>query len=111
MLDDGCGLPDSSNEAWIANRRCFLGGAKLGLLLCRECCRRMGWGLRVEHAPEGSGTQAVLTIPLCADRILDQTLELHSESAIRREQQQYQLRAMLVKELCTMPERGDPDEL
>ena len=37
---------------------CFLGGAKLGLLLCRECCRRMGWGLRVERAPE-KGPQGI----------------------------------------------------
>ena len=53
VLDDGCGLPETSREAWLENRRCFLGGAGLGLLLCRECCRRMGWDLRVEQrAPE-----------------------------------------------------------
>ena len=39
VLDDGCGLPETSREAWLENRRCFLGGAGLGLLLCRECCR------------------------------------------------------------------------
>ena len=48
LLDNGCGLPDSGEDAWLRNRQCFLGGARLGLLLCRECCRRMGWGLRVE---------------------------------------------------------------
>jgi len=104
------GLPDSGGNAWIENRRCFLGGAQLGLLLCRECCRRMGWGLRVERAPESS-TQAVVTIPLSTDRAVEHTLELHSENGILREDQQYQLRAMLVRELRTMPERGDPDEL
>ena len=36
VLDDGCGLPETSREAWLENRRCFLGGAGLGLLLCRE---------------------------------------------------------------------------
>lgn len=111
VLDDGCGLPETSREAWLENRRCFLGGAGLGLLLCRECCRRMGWGLRVERAPE-KGTQAVVTIPLCTDRIAEPTVELHTGGDTAQAQQhQYQLRNMLVRELRTMPERGDPDEL
>lgn len=111
VLDDGCGLPETSREAWLENRRCFLGGAGLGLLLCRECCRRMGWGLRVERAPE-KGTQAVVTIPLCTDRITEPTVELHTGGDTAQAQQhQYQLRNMLVRELRTMPERGDPDEL
>lgn len=110
VLDNGCGLPERSREAWIENRRCFLGGAKLGLLLCRECCRRMGWGLRVEDAPE-DGTQAVVTIPLSTDRTSGQLLELHSDNETRNENWQYQLRAMLVRELRTMPERGDPEDL
>ena len=110
VLDNGCGLPDAGRDAWLENRRCFLGGAKLGLLLCRECCRRMGWGLRVERAPE-KGTQAVVTIPLCADRIPEATVELHTENGTAQAQQQYQLRNMLVRELRTMPERGDPDDL
>ena len=42
VRDNGCGLPEGSQEAWLENRRSFLGGAQLGLLLCRECCRRMG---------------------------------------------------------------------
>lgn len=110
ILDNGCGLPDSSDDAWLENRRHFLGGAKLGLLLCRECCRRMSWGMRVEQAPE-RGTRAVITIPLSADRAIEQSLELHTDSELQRENKQYQLRAMLVRELRTMPERGDPDEL
>ena len=110
ILDDGCGLPDSSEAAWLENRQRFLGGARLGLLLCRECCRRMSWGMRVEQAPE-CGTQAVVTIPLSADRAMEQSLVLHSDNGIQQENKQYQLRAMLVRELRTMPERGDPDEL
>ena len=111
VLDDGCGLPETRREAWLENRRCFLGGAGLGLLLCRECCRRMGWGLRVARAPE-KGTQAVVTIPLCTDRITEPTVELHTGGDTAQAQQhQYQLRNMLVRELRTMPERGDPDEL
>ena len=106
--DDGCGLME---EDPIENNRRFLSGAKLGLLLCRECCRRMGWGLRVERAPE-KGTQAVVTIPLCTDRITEPTVELHTGGDTAQAQQhQYQLRNMLVRELRTMPERGDPDEL
>lgn len=108
--DDGCGLPESSREAWIENRRCFLGSAKVGLLLCHECCRRMGWGLRVESAPE-KRTQAVVTIPLCTDRSAEYTPELHSDTELQKSNRQYQLRAMLVRELRTMPERGSADEL
>ena len=108
--DNGCGLPESSREAWIENRRCFLGSAKVGLLLCHECCRRMGWGLRVESAPE-KRTQAVVTIPLCTDRSAEYTPELHSDTELQKSNRQYQLRAMLVRELRTMPERGSADEL
>lgn len=111
VLDNGCGLPETSREAWLENRRCFLGGAGLGLLLCRECCRRMGWGLRVERAPE-KGTQAVVTIPLCTDRITEPTVELHTGGDTAQAQQhQYQLRNMLVRELRTMPERGGMEDL
>lgn len=67
--------------------------------------------LRVERAPE-KGTQAVVTIPLCTDRITEPTVELHTGGDTAQAQQhQYQLRNMLVRELRTMPERGDPDEL
>ena len=110
VLDNGCGLPDGDENAWLENRRCFLGGAKLGLVLCRECCRRMGWGLQVERAPE-HGTQAVITVPLCTERMMDTTVELHASGDTAKAQQQYQLRAMLVRELRTMPERGDPDKM
>lgn len=109
VRDDGCGLPESSPEAWLENRRSFLGGAQLGLLLCRECCRRMGWGLSVENAPD-KGTQAVVTIPLYADNGTAPAVELHTGTDLAAEQHRYQLRAMLVRELRTMPERGDPDE-
>lgn len=109
LLDNGCGLPDSGEDAWLRNRQCFLGGARLGLLLCRECCRRMGWGLSVECAPE-KGTQAVVTVPLYTDDGRAPEVELHAGADLASEQHQYQLRAMLVRELRTMPERGDPDE-
>lgn len=63
VTDDGCGLPGEDVQAALENRRSFLGGAQLGLLLCRECCRRMDWSLQLEPAPE-KGTQAVVRIPL-----------------------------------------------
>mgnify|MGYP001026747289 CR=1 FL=1 len=110
VLDDGCGLPETSREAWLENRPCFLGGAGLGLLLCRECCRRMGWDLQVEQRAPEKGTRAVVTIPLCDEPMPEPTVELRSDCSPVRTQQQYQLRNMLVRELRTMPERGDPDE-
>lgn len=111
MLDDGCGLPETSREAWLENRRCFLGGAGLGLLLCRECCRRMGWDLQVEQRAPEKGTRAVVTIPLCDEPMPELTVELRSDCSPVRTQQQYQLRNMLVRELRTMPERGGTEDL
>ena len=111
MLDDGCGLPETSREAWLENRRCFLGGAGLGLLLCRECCRRMGWDLQVEQRAPEKGTRAVVTIPLCDEPMPEPTVELRSDCSPVRTQQQYQLRNMLVRELRTMPERGGTEDL
>ena len=111
VLDDGCGLPETSREAWLENRRCFLGGAGLGLLLCRECCRRMGWDLRVEQRAPEKGTRAVVTIPLCDEPMPEPTVELRSGRSPVQTQQQYQLRNMLVRELRTMPERGGTEDL
>ena len=111
VLDDGCGLPETSREAWLENRRCFLGGAGLGLLLCRECCRRMGWDLRVEQRAPEKGTRAVVTIPLCDEPMPEPTVELRSDCSPVRTQQQYQLRNMLVRELRIMPERGGTEDL
>lgn len=110
VTDNGCGLPGGDPESVLENRRSFLGGAQLGLLICRECCRRMGWGLQVEPAAE-CGTQAVVTIPLYVSR--DQTggtVELCTESELTQEQRRYHLRAMLVREMRTMPDRGEPEE-
>ena len=111
LLDNGCGLPDSGEDAWLRNRQCFLGGARLGLLLCRECCRRMGWDLRVEQRAPEKGTRAVVTIPLCDEPMPEPTVELRSDHSPVRTQQQYQLRNMLVRELRTMPERGGTEDL
>ena len=110
FTDDGCGLPGEDAQAALENRRSFLGGAQLGLLLCRECCRRMDWSLQLEPAPE-KGTQAVVRIPLyTGESRPDGTVELRTSSETEREQRKYHLRAMLVREMRTMPERGDPDE-
>ena len=74
------------------------------------CCRRMDWSLQLEPAPE-KGTQAVVRIPLyTGESRPDGTVELRTSSETEREQRKYHLRAMLVREMRTMPERGDPDE-
>ena len=110
VTDEGCGLPGEDAQAALENRRSFLGGAQLGLLLCQECCRRMGWSLQLKPALE-KGTQAVVSIPLYAgESCPDGTVELHTDTETEREQRRYQLRAMLVREMRTMPERGDPED-
>ena len=97
-------------QAALENSRSFLGGAQLGLLLCRECCRRMDWSLQLEPAPE-KGTQAVVSIPLyTGESRPDGTVELRTSSETEQEQRKYHLRAMLVREMRTMPERGDPED-
>ena len=107
FADAGCGLPGEDAQAALENRRSFLGGAQLGLVLCQECCRRMDWSLQLESAPQ-KGTKAVVSIPLhTADDRPDSTVELRADA----EQRRYYLRAMLVREMRTMPERGDPEEL
>ena len=110
VTDDGCGLPGEDAQAALENRRSFLGGAQLGLLLCRECCRRMDWSLQLEPAPE-KGTQAVVRIPLyTGESRPDGTVELRTSSETEQEQRKYHLRSMLVREMRTMPERGDPED-
>lgn len=64
VLDDGCGMPKNQYEASSENRRRFMGGAKAGLLLCREYCRIMGWELEFKRR-RGGGTEARLVLPAC----------------------------------------------
>ena len=110
FTDDGCGLPGEDAQTALENRRSFLGGAQLGLLLCQECCRRMGWSLQLEPAPE-KGTRAVVSIPLYAGESRpDGTVELRTDTETEQERRRYHLRAMLVREMRTMPERGDPEK-
>ena len=110
VTDDGCGLPGEDAQAALENRRSFLGGAQLGLLLCRECCRRMDWNLQLEPAP-AKGTRAVVSIPLYTGETRpDGTVELRTDTETEQAQRKYHLRAMLVREMRTMPERGDPEE-
>ena len=59
--DNGCGLPGAGGDP-LQNRRCFLGGAGAGLLLCQAYCTQLGWEL--ELAPRlHQGTQAIVRIP------------------------------------------------
>ena len=94
VTDDGCGLPGEDAQAALENSRSFLGGAQLGLLLCRECCRRMAWSLQLEPAPE-KGTQAVVSIPLyTGESRPDGTVELRTSSETEQEQRKR------VEEVC-----------
>lgn len=108
VQDDGCGLPGKNGENLLENRRAFLGSAGLGLKLSRECCRRMGWKLRLEPAPE-KGTRAILHIPANAERCPGGAVALQSPGA-GRPMRNYRLRSMLAKELRMMPEWDDVEE-
>lgn len=107
VQDDGCGLPDSE-ERLLQNRRAFLGGGGAGLLLCREYCRLMSWQLYVGPAPE-RGTMALVTIPLEKKHPAGKT-QLHTPNDLKKMQRKYRLRALLVREMRTMPERIAPEE-
>ena len=57
------------------------------------------------------GTRAVVSIPLYAGESRpDGTVELRTDTETEQEQRRYHLRAMLVREMRTMPERGDPEK-
>ena len=62
-----------------------------------------GVGIAVENNAITERTRVRLTMP-------DGTVELRTDSETEREQRKYHLRAMLVREMRTMPERGDPEE-
>lgn len=80
VTDNGCGLPKEEN--WQENHRRFLGGAKLGLRLCRVYCEQAGWDLSV-HDRKSRGTQAELRIPLPPeDAEVLTTVDLHSSGAV-----------------------------
>ena len=72
VADRGCGLPTPEN--WKENRRRFLGGAKLGLPLCRAYCRQAGWELTLTSRP-GGGTLAEVWMP-AAEPTLCSAVEL-----------------------------------
>ena len=77
VMDNGCGLPEAGEDAWLENRRCFLGGAKLGLRICRLICRRAGWKLTLTARP-GGGTRAQVAFPLASGEAIPPELVLHS---------------------------------
>ena len=64
ISDDGVGLPNERN--WRENRRRFMGGTRLGLVLCEQFCKRAGWTLSLEDLSDkgGHGTLATVRIPL-----------------------------------------------
>ena len=60
------------------------------------------WSLRLKRAPE-RWLYAGESRP-------DGTVELRTDTETEQEQRRYHLRAMLVREMRTMPERGDPEK-
>ena len=113
LLSNALRACGTGGKVQLTLRRCenFWKLTVLGLLLCRECCRRMGWDLQVEQRAPEKGTRAVVTIPLCDEPMPEPTVELRSDCSPVQTQQQYQLRNMLVRELRTMPERGGTEDL
>ena len=51
-----------------------------------------------------------ICVPSISLDVYKRQVELRTSSETEREQRKYHLRAMLVREMRTMPERGDPDE-
>ena len=67
-----------------------------------------GWQLTVTD--DGCGLPGEDAQAALGESHPDGTVELRTDSETEREQRKYHLRAMLVREMRTMPERGDPDE-
>lgn len=99
VADDGCGLPEHAAPG--QNREHFVGGTGLGLRLCQEYCRLLGWTLTLEPRPEG-GTEAVLTIPA-----LTEAAPAAGRAAFRsgawEQVRQERLRYAVRRELRTVP--------
>lgn len=100
VQDNGCGLPETAPAG--KNRERFLGGTGLGLRLCREYCRRLGWTLELTPRPEG-GVQALVCIPAQEPgRPVEPRLRLRS-GAWEQLQQRQQLRHAVRRELRSVP--------
>lgn len=74
IADNGCGLP--APEHWQENHRRFLGGAKMGLRLCRAYCADAGWEFSLTDRP-GGGAAAEIRIPAQIVE-LPETVELNA---------------------------------
>lgn len=100
VLDNGCGLNEPQD---LEQRRRFLGGARAGLLLCREYCRLMGWSLELQDRPEG-GAQARVTLPALPDDLPPaQTVELCGADLYADPAQSDHVRKLVLQELRTVP--------
>ncbi len=99
FTDNGCGLPGSDGYSEEESRRCFLGGTRSSLPLCREYCRLLHWTL--ELSPHGCGAEARLTIPLRDSAGGD--VPLRSCDAEDRAREFRRLRLALRQELRALP--------
>ena len=107
VRDNGCGLPDGTlpQKRRLNQHRRFLGGARGGLLLCREYCRQLGWGLELSSNLHGRGVEARVHIPLPLqeEAASPQVLRLCSDDEIERENHRLLLRCRVRQELRMLP--------
>ncbi len=100
VADDGCGLPEYAPKG--ENRAHFVGGMGVGLRLCREYCRLMGWTLKLLPRPEG-GTKAVVRIPARDPEIPVEPRARFYSGAWAQLQREQQLRHAVRRELHSVP--------
>ncbi len=91
IRDNGCGLP--TPERWQENHRRFLGGAKMGLQLCRAYCADAGWEFSLTDRA-GRGAEAVIRMPVQPAGLPD-TVELNAAG----EQENARMQWLLGREL------------
>lgn len=101
VADDGCGLPDGTERSQLENRRHFLGGARLGLALCREYCARMGWELELCNR-SAAGAQAVVTAPSQRAEALPDEVVLCQESEQEQKRRAQSMSRFLAGEVAGM---------
>ncbi|MFR2089161.1 MAG: ATP-binding protein [Faecalibacterium sp.] len=113
VMDNGCGLPEAGEDSMAGEPALLSGRRKAGPAALPRVLPPYGLGPAGGAACTGKGhTGSGDHSAVRLNRIMEPTVELHTGGDTAQAQQhQYQLRNMLVRELRTMPERGDPDEL
>ncbi len=107
VTDDGCGFPAAAalsafepmQGRCLPHKEGFEHGAGIGLYLCGEYCRLMGW--RIAIVPQTRGTMIEVRIPAVREEALS-ALRFHSSEHEQTYQKQATRRAVL-RELRTVP--------